>query len=65
MAVINGKKEPGADGRTLSEYLEKNGYHPGRIAVECDGEILPKNRYVEKVIRDGVIIEIVSFVGGG
>ena len=65
MAVINGKNEPEADGRKLSEYLEEKGYSQIRIAVECDGEIVPKSSYADKVIREGEMIEIVSFVGGG
>ena len=65
MAVINGRTEPEADGKKLAEYLDEKGYSQTRIAVECDGEIVPKSRYADKVIRDGEIIEIVSFVGGG
>lgn len=65
MAVINGKKEPEAVGRVLADYLTEKGYGLTRIAVECSGEIVPKSKYEEKVIQDGEIIEIVSFVGGG
>lgn len=65
MAVINGKREPEAAGRRLADYLTQKGYGLTRIAVECDGEIIPKSQYEEKIIRDGEIIEIVSFVGGG
>ena len=65
MVRINGKDAPEAVGRKLLDYLKENGYRTERIAVECDGTILPKDRYGEKVIGDGEIIEIVSFVGGG
>ena len=46
-------------------YLEENGYDAARIAVECDGEILPKKMYEKKIIGEDETIEIVSFVGGG
>ncbi len=65
MVKINGKAAPEADGRSLAEYLKIGGYDAARIAVECDGEIIPRKDYADKVIRDGEIIEIVSFVGGG
>lgn len=52
-------------GKTLAEYLETTSYNPKRIAVERDGEIVPKAQYNSAVLQDGDVIEIVSFVGGG
>ncbi len=64
MIQINGK-ETDAAGMTLMEYLTGAGYQPERIAVECNEEIVPKAAYAEKVLADGDVLEIVSFVGGG
>jgi len=33
--------------------------------VECNGEIVPKSRYAETVVRAGDHLEIVAAVGGG
>ncbi|MGM9606523.1 MAG: sulfur carrier protein ThiS [Oscillospiraceae bacterium] len=52
-------------GKTLAEYLETTDYDPKRIAVEHNGAIVPKARYGEVVLRDGDVVEVVSFVGGG
>ncbi len=52
-------------GITLAEYLTTTTYDPKRIAVERNGDIVPKARYEETVLSDGDTIEIVSFVGGG
>ena len=49
----------------LMDYLLENNYKLGRIAVECNEEIVPKAQYENFVIHDGDIVEIVSFVGGG
>ena len=38
---------------------------PQRIAVERNGEIVPRRTYGETVLQDGDVLEIVSFVGGG
>lgn len=65
MAVINGKSCPEAIGITAADYLEKAGCNPARTAVEYNGEILPRSMYGETVIKEGDIIEIVAFVGGG
>jgi sulfur carrier protein len=49
----------------LSSFLEENGINPQRIAVELNGEILSKSQYSNTVLKDGDVVEIVNFVGGG
>ena len=64
MVKINGT-EYNAAGKTIAEYLETTEYNPLRIAVERNGEIVPKATYAETVLQDGDSVEIVNFVGGG
>ena len=64
MVKINGK-ELNIAGKTVAEYLATTNYDPKRIAVERNGEIVPKAQYGETVLCGGDSIEIVSFVGGG
>ena len=64
MVKINGK-ELDITGKTLADYLAVTDYDPKRIAVERNGEIVPRNQYSKTVLADGDRIEIVSFVGGG
>lgn len=64
MVHINGKDEAAA-GMALKDYLEQNGYPAGGVAVECNEEIIPKNQYGTYILKDGDVIEVVSFVGGG
>lgn len=64
MVCINGK-DTDAAGKSISEYLAGTQYDMKRIAVEKNGEIIPKAEYSATVINDGDNIEIVSFVGGG
>ena len=52
-------------GKTLAEYLETTDYNPKLIAVERNDEIVPKARYGEIGLRDGDVVEVVCFVGGG
>lgn len=65
MARINGKDVKTEAGMTVEQYLLKNGYSLARVALERNGEILPKSRYTDTVIEEQDVIEIVSFVGGG
>lgn len=64
MVKINGE-ELNVAGKTVAEYLATTTYDPKRIAVERNGDIVPKARYAETVLADGDRVEIVSFVGGG
>ena len=64
MIKINGE-EHNANGKTIANYLIESNYDMKCVAVEINGEILPKAQYEDTVIKDGDIIEIVSFVGGG
>ena len=64
MVKINGK-ELNIAGKTVAEYLATTNYDSKRIAVECNGDIVPKAQYGETVLKDGDSVEVVSFVGGG
>lgn len=64
MVKINGEPFDIA-GKTLAEYLVSTQYDPKRIAVERNGEIVPKAKYGETVLEEGDVIEVVNFVGGG
>lgn len=64
MVTINGK-EVQAEGRALSDYLRDAGYDVKRVAVERNGEIVPKASFGETILQSGDVVEIVGFVGGG
>ena len=64
MVTVNGESLAIA-GQTLQAYLATTSYDPARIAVERNGEIIPKAQYGNTVLQDEDCIEVVSFVGGG
>lgn len=64
MVKINGEKL-NVEGENVAEYLSKSGYDLKRVAVELNGDILPKSQYADTLLKDGDSVEIVSFVGGG
>ncbi len=64
MVKINGT-ELNAAGQTVTKYLTESGYDLKRVAVELNGDILPKVQYESTLLQDGDNVEIVSFVGGG
>ena len=64
MTKVNGKTEA-VTGLNIAEIVEKFGYNPARVAVELNGNIVPKAKYAETVVKENDTLEIVSFVGGG
>ena len=65
MFTVNGTKKELQGVFSVKEYLEQNGYVISQIAVELNEEILPKTEYVSTVLKDGDVMEMVSFMGGG
>ena len=64
MVKVNGEEMEIA-GKTVAEYLETADYDRERIAVERNGEIVPRAQYEGTVLLEGDCVEVVSFVGGG
>lgn len=50
---------------SLSNFLEKQGYDVQRIAVEKNGNIVPKKDFDIEMLSESDKLEIVHFVGGG
>ena len=50
---------------TVQSLLEKRGHDPQRVAVEKNGQIVPRVRFAEEMLHEDDVIEIVQFVGGG
>ena len=52
MVIVNGQERDAA-GKTVSQLLVAEGFDSGRIAVERNGDIVPKGLYGQTVLRDG------------
>lgn len=62
---INGEDREFDNGLTLTALLESLQIRPGRVVVERNREIVPRDRYNATLINDSDTLEIVHFVGGG
>ncbi|MDR3298530.1 MAG: sulfur carrier protein ThiS [Candidatus Accumulibacter sp.] len=62
---LNGESRQFPDRLTVAALVESLGCSGRRIAVERNGEIVPRGRHAEVVLADGDSIEIVVAVGGG
>ena len=50
---------------TVADLVRELALEGKRIAVEKNGEIVPRSRYAETAITPGDALEIVGAVGGG
>lgn len=49
----------------LCDFLESQNYDVTKIAVEHNGQIVPRSTYKNVILIDDDRLEIVKFVGGG
>ena len=63
--LLNGKIFELENDINVYEFLVQNGYELKFIALERDGEILPKKLWREHFMSEGKAYEIVTLVGGG
>lgn len=63
--TINGESRQFSAPLSVAALVEVLGYTGKRIAVERNGEIVPRGRHVEVELATGDRIEIVVAVGGG
>ena len=62
---VNGKIFELENDINVYDFLTQNGYELKFIALERDGEILPKKLWRERFMSEGKAYEIVTLVGGG
>ncbi|MEM6795308.1 MAG: sulfur carrier protein ThiS [Acidobacteriota bacterium] len=63
--VINGETVEVEAEMTLGRWLESQGRDPRVVAVERNGDIVPRGDFDATVIERGDRLEIVQFVQGG
>lgn|SRR5690625_1876407 len=62
---INGERRKVAAGLTVSALLEELGMAERRVALERNGELVPKSLHDKTRLDEGDKIEIVHAIGGG
>ncbi len=62
---INGKEKQLKDNITISQLLDEINIMKDRVAVELNKEIAKRSEWEKIYLKDGDVLEIVTFVGGG
>ena len=63
--LLNGALRRLEPGSTIAALLAAEGLAERRVAVEVNGEIIPRGRHPQHALNDGDKIEIVHALGGG
>jgi sulfur carrier protein len=62
---MNGDAREVPAGTTVTQLLQIAGYGERRVAVERNGEIVPRSQHAGTLIESGDRLEIVHAIGGG
>ena len=63
--IINGQTQHFDSTLNVSQLLERMTLNNKRIAIEYNGQIVPRSKFKEQILVDGDQLEIVVAVGGG
>ena len=63
--VLNGQAHEAPAGATVLALLESLGIAPKQVAVEVNGQVLPRAEFSRRTLTEDDRVEIVQFVGGG
>ena len=62
---LNGDPHEIIRGSNLTELLNQLKIKKNKVAIEVNGEIIEKNKYLNLILNKGDKVEIVQFIGGG
>jgi thiazole synthase len=63
--IVNGEPRRIAPGSSIAQLVASLELDPQKVAVERNGEIVPRSTLADAPLADGDTLEIVHFVGGG
>ena len=63
--IINGNEEDVATPITVAELIGNKGLRADHVAVELNGEIVPRAQRAQTQLKGTDTLEIVTFVQGG
>ena len=63
--TVNGDDREVEEGLTVSALLVELQIRPGRVVVELNRDIVSRELHGSTILKEGDVLEIVHFVGGG
>ena len=62
---LNGKNQELSSSQSLKELIEGFCKQHNRVIAEVNGQIVKSPHWEKTPLKDGDVVELVSFVGGG
>jgi len=63
--IINGEKKDVRDGITILELLKELGIEEKTMAAAVDMQVVKKEDWAKRELKEGEKVEFLHFVGGG
>jgi len=63
--TLNGESKKIESEVTLDQLLDLFSLPRQRVAIELNRTVVRRNDWPENIVRDGDVIEVIHFVGGG
>ncbi len=63
--IINGQQQSYDGPPNIQQLIEHLSLQNKRIAIERNGEIIPRSTFPEQILHEGDRLEIIVAVGGG
>ncbi len=63
--TVNDQARDVPEGTSVADLLASLGLKPQAMVVQCNGDILERERYGATVLHENDALELVRFVGGG
>jgi sulfur carrier protein len=63
--TVNGESREATEGLTVRGLIDLLDLGGGPVAVERNGEVVPRAEHTSTALADGDIVEVLHFVGGG
>lgn len=63
--TINGQPRQFETPINVTQLIDHLALHGKRIAIECNGEIIPRSQFSQQMLAHGDHLEVVVAVGGG
>lgn len=63
--TVNGETREVGDAKSVRDLVQALGLGDGPVAIEVNRSIVPKVEHASFLLREGDVVEIVRFVGGG
>ncbi len=62
---LNGESREFERPLSIAELVASLGLRPEVVAVELNGQLVPRAQHAERLVDEGDAVEVVTLVGGG